>query len=145
MNLILIQGRSQIGREEDKGEFEEGEMVQAEMETWKSLGHFHTSCMHCTQRLLSTIWKTVKKHSSQDRRLYKVKVKSLSGVQLFVVHQAPPSVGFSRQEYWSGLPFPSPEIFPTQGLNPGLPHCRQKLYRLSHQGSPYIVRRKDRV
>ena len=29
-------------------------------------------------------------------------------------------------------------IFPTQGSNPGLPHCRQMLYRLSHQGSPYI-------
>ena len=29
-------------------------------------------------------------------------------------------------------------IFPTMGLNPGLPHCRQILYRLSHQGSPYI-------
>ena len=43
---------------------------------------------------------------------------------------------FSRQEYWSGLPFPSPEIFPTQGLNPGLQHCRQTLYHLSHQGSP---------
>ena len=27
-------------------------------------------------------------------------------------------------------------IFPTQGLNPGLPHCRQMLYRLGHQGSP---------
>ena len=31
--------------------------------------------------------------------------------------QAPLSVGFSRQEYWSGLPFPSPGIFPTQGSN----------------------------
>ena len=30
------------------------------------------------------------------------------------------------------------QIFPTQGWNPGLPHCRQMLYRLSHQGSPYI-------
>ena len=29
-------------------------------------------------------------------------------------------------------------IFPTQGLNPGLPHCRKILYRLSHQGSPII-------
>ena len=29
-------------------------------------------------------------------------------------------------------------IFPTQGLNPGLPHCRQTLYHLSHQGSPYV-------
>ena len=43
----------------------------------------------------------------------KVKVKSLSCVQLFMTpwtHQAPLSMGFSRQEYWSGLPFPSPII-----------------------------------
>ena len=50
-------------------------------------------------------------------------------------HQAPPSMGFSRPEYWSGLPFPSPGNFLTQGLNPGLPHCRQTLYCLNHQGS----------
>ena len=42
-----------------------------------------------------------------------MKVKSLSRVRLFVTpwtvaYQAPPSMGFSRQEYWSGLPFPSP-------------------------------------
>ena len=30
-------------------------------------------------------------------------------------------------------------IFPTQGSNPGLPHCRQILYHLSHQGSPWIL------
>ncbi|KAM7245688.1 hypothetical protein CapIbe_001986, partial [Capra ibex] len=36
-------------------------------------------------------------------------------------HQAPPSMGFSRPEYWSGLLFPSPGNFPTQGSNPGLP------------------------
>ena len=50
----------------------------------------------------------------------KVKVKSLSRVQLFAIpwtaaHQAPPSMEFSRQEYWSGLPFPSPGDL----LNPG--------------------------
>ena len=40
-------------------------------------------------------------------------------------------MGFSRQEYWSGLPFPSlGGIFPTQGSNPGLLPCRQILYRL---------------
>ena len=50
--------------------------------------------------------------------------------------QAPLSMGFSRQEYWSGLPFPSPGNLPTQGSNPGLSHCRQTLYHLSHQGSP---------
>ena len=43
----------------------------------------------------------------------KVKVKSLSCVRLFatpwtVAYQVSPSMGFSRQEYWSGLPFPSP-------------------------------------
>ena len=43
----------------------------------------------------------------------KVKVKSLSRVQFFVTpwtvaYEAPPSMEFSRQEYWSGLPFPSP-------------------------------------
>ena len=59
-------------------------------------------------------------------------VKSLSRVWFFetpwtVAYQAPPSMGFSRQEYWSGLPFPSPEVFPTQGSNPGLPHSRQML------------------
>ena len=37
------------------------------------------------------------------------------------------SMGFSRQEYWSGLPFPSPGDLLTQGLNPGLLHCRQML------------------
>ena len=67
-----------------------------------------------------------------------MKVKSLSHVQLFVIpwaiaYRAPPSIG--RQEYWSGLPFPSPGIFLTQGSNLGLLHCRQMLYRLSHQGS----------
>ena len=44
---------------------------------------------------------------------WKMKVKSLSRVRLFMTpwtaaHQSPPSVGFSRQEYWSGLPLPSP-------------------------------------
>ena len=48
---------------------------------------------------------------------WKVKVKSLSRVRLLATprtaaHQAPPSMGFSRQEYWSGLPLPSPELYP---------------------------------
>ena len=65
-------------------------------------------------------------------------MKLLSHVRLFaipwiVAHQAPPSMEFSRQEYWSGLPFPSLGFFPTQGSNPGLPHCRQTTYHLSHQ------------
>ena len=54
----------------------------------------------------------------------KVKVKSISHVRLFaapwtVVYQAPLSMGFSRQEYWSGLLFPSPGDLPDPGIKPG--------------------------
>ena len=38
-----------------------------------------------------------------------------------VAHQAPQSIGFSRQEYWSGLPFPSPGDLPDPGIEPGSP------------------------
>ena len=56
----------------------------------------------------------------------KVKVKSLSHVRLFatpwtVAYQASPSMGFSRQECRSGLPFPSPGDLPNQGIEPGSP------------------------
>ena len=36
-----------------------------------------------------------------------------------VAYQVPPSMGFSRQEYWSGLPFPSPGDLPDRGIEPG--------------------------
>ena len=53
-------------------------------------------------------------------------MKSLSRVRLFatpwmVTYQAPRSMGFSRQEYWSGLPFPSPGDLPNPGIKPGSP------------------------
>ena len=53
-------------------------------------------------------------------------VKSLSCVQLFatpwtVAYQVPPSMGFSRQEYWSGLPFPAPGVLPDPRIEPGSP------------------------
>ena len=56
----------------------------------------------------------------------KVKVKLFSHVQLFVTpwtvtYQAPWSMGFSRQEYWSGLPFPSPGDLPNPGIERGSP------------------------
>ena len=54
----------------------------------------------------------------------KNKMKLLRCVQLFatlwtVAYQAPPSMGFSRQKYWSGLPFPSPGDLPDPGTKPG--------------------------
>ena len=68
-----------------------------------------------------------------------MKVKSLScapqfGTPWTVAYQVPLSMGFFRQEYWSGLPFPSPGDLPDPGMEP-CRHCRQTLYRLSHQGS----------
>jgi len=58
--------------------------------------------------------------------LMEVKVKSLSHVGLFatpwtVAYQAPQSMGFSRQEYWIGLPFPSPGDLPHPGIETGSP------------------------
>ena len=44
--------------------------------------------------------------------------------------------GFSRKEYWSGLPCPPPGDPPNPGIEARSPHCRQILYYLSHQGSP---------
>ena len=53
-------------------------------------------------------------------------VKSFSLVRLFatpwsIIHQAPLSMGFFRQEHWSGLPFPSPEDLPNPGIEPRSP------------------------
>ena len=50
-----------------------------------------------------------------------------------IAQQALLSMEFSRQEYWSGLPFPSSGYLLTQELNPGLLHCKQILYHLSYQ------------
>ena len=55
-----------------------------------------------------------------------MKVKLLSPVRLFatpwtVAHQAPPTMGFSRQEYCSGLPFAFPGNLPNPGIEPGSP------------------------
>ena len=55
----------------------------------------------------------------------KLEVNLLSRVQLFatpwtVAYQAPPFMGFSRPVYWSGLPFPSPDL-PDSGIEPGSP------------------------
>ena len=64
-------------------------------------------------------------------------------VQLFVTlwtvaHQAPLSMGFSRQEYWSGLPFPPPGDLPDPGIEPMIPAApalQVDSLLLSHQGS----------
>ena len=56
-----------------------------------------------------------------------------------VARQTPLSMGFPRQGYWSGCHFLLQGIFPTQEWNPGLKHCGQTPYRLSHRGNPPYV------
>ena len=60
---------------------------------------------------------------------------------LTVACQAPLSMGFSRQEYWSGLPFPALGIFLTQGLNPHLLHWQADSLPVGHLGSPHLTKR----
>ena len=73
----------------------------------------------------------------------KVKVKSLSCVRLFatlwsVAYQAPPSMGFSRQEYLSELPFPSPEDLPDPGIKARYPTLWADALPSEPQGKPWI-------
>ena len=65
-----------------------------------------------------------------------MKWKWLSCVRLFATPWTILSMEISRPEYWRGLPFLFQGIFPTQGSNPGLLHCRRILYQLSYKGSP---------
>ena len=51
----------------------------------------------------------------------------------------PLSTGFSRQEYWSGLPVPSPGDFPDPGIKPASPALQADSLRLSHQESPVSI------
>ena len=64
--------------------------------------------------------------SNKERKKERKKVKSLSRVRLFVTpwtvaHKAAPSMEFSRQEYWHGLPFPPPGDLPNPGIEPRSP------------------------
>ena len=76
----------------------------------------------------------------------KVKVRSLSHVRLFatqtpwtVAHQAPLSMGFSRQEYWSGLPFPSPRDHPDLGIEFKSPTLQADALTSEPPGKPPVI------
>ena len=70
-----------------------------------------------------------------------MKVKLLSLVRLFetpwtVAYQASPSMGFSRQKYWSGLPFPSPGHLPDPGIEPRSPTLEEDALTSEPPGKP---------
>ena len=75
---------------------------------------------------------------------WKVRVKSLSPARPLATtwtaaYQAPPSMGFSRQEYWSGVPLPSPrQWLPTPVLLPGEFHGQRSLADLQSMGSQRV-------
>ena len=70
----------------------------------------------------------------------KREVKSLSHVRLLATPWAPVSMGFSRQEYWSGLPFPSPGGLPDSGIEPGSPALQADALPSKPPGKPFSLR-----
>ena len=73
-------------------------------------------------------------------------VQSLSRVPLFatpgtVAHQAPLSMEYSRQEYWSGLPFPTPGDLPDPGIEPATlpsPTLASRFFTTASPGKPFV-------
>ena len=83
------------------------------------------------------------RHQSYWIRKKEKKVKSLSRIQLFaipctVAYQASPSMGFSRQEYWSGLPFSSPGNLPDPGIKPRSPALQADSLLSESPGKPLL-------
>ena len=63
-------------------------------------------------------------------------------IPLTVVHQAPLSMAFSKQEYWSGLPFPSPGDLPDLGIKPRFPALWADALPSEQPGKPNNCRRQ---
>ena len=67
---------------------------------------------------------------------------SLRPQGLYIAHQAPPCMGFSRQEYWNGLPCPPPGDLPNPGIepvSPATPALQVGFVLLNHPGSPLFT------
>ena len=106
----------------------------SQLENGQNLGHFMKENKRMTNihiKIGSTSLALLK----CKFRLYAVLSCSVVSNSLWPYGQVPLSMEFSRQEYWSGLPFPAPGYLP----NLSLLHCRQILYCLSHQQSPRIL------
>ena len=86
---------------------------------------------------------TVLPYSLYSQKERKRKVKSFSHVWLFatpwtVAYQASLSMGFSRQEYWSGLPFPSPGYLPDPGIELRYPALQAHALTSEPPGKPKL-------
>ena len=85
--------------------------------TWISGSSRFTYCWSLAWRILTI---TLLAYESEVSRHIRFFVTPCT-----VAHQAPPSMGFSRQEYWSGLPFPSPGDLPDPGIEPRSPALQE--------------------
>ena len=79
---------------------------------------------------------SIRSHITKESQSVSHTVVSDSAIPWTVARQAPPSMGFSRQEYWSGLPFPYPGDLPNSGIEPRPPTLQADSLPLSRQGSP---------
>ena len=108
---------------------------------WKRVRHdWETNTKHNT-KLDKSEWYFSKR---EVKNSLKVKLSSLSRVQLFatpwaVAYQAPPTMGFSRQEYLSGLPFPSPGHLPDPGIKPRSPTLQADALSSEPPGKPLVL------
>ena len=99
----------------------------------------------CKSGLAPTLQRHLNIYLNNDYFI-KAKAKSLSRVRFFatpwtVAHQAPPSMEFSRQEYWSGVPFPSPGDLPDPGIEPGSPALQADALPSEPPGNPiYFIK-----
>ena len=97
------------------------------------------------------VWRAKTKQTNQNQtKPSEVKVKSLSHVRLFatpwtIAYQAPPFMGFSRQEYWSGLPFPSPGDLPDPGIEPRSPAFQADALTSESPGKPKPNQTKPQI
>ena len=90
---------------------------------------------------LSKFWKIVEDRRAFQATVHTCMLSCISHIQLFVTPwttagQAPLSMGFSRQEYWSGLPFPPPGDLPNPGIEPRSPTLQEDSLPAEPQGKP---------
>ena len=117
-----------------------GLLGRAVFPPWNEGPNFGSYIMNELEGFSLGLYLTEKGFSSELKK----KVKSLSRVRLFatlwtVAYQAPPSVEFSRQEYWSGLPFPSPGYLPNPGIEPRSPTLEEDALTSEPPGKPELT------
>ena len=100
--------------------------------------HVHVCmCVHMCVRVCACVCMCVGAYNFWSCS-FSCSVMSDSVTPWTVAHQGPLTTGFSRQEYWSGLPFPSPGDPPDPGMEPASPALAGGFFTTERQGSPVI-------